>query len=73
MICPEVIDAVVRLTSERARDNVENPDWDSRGKVHDWRNHVPPEIRDVWHMLGHEARLIAYAMAEDVAGNEEWD
>ena len=73
MIRPEVTDAVVLLGGERARDEVESPDWDAASKVHDWRNHVPRELKDVWHILGYEAKLVVYAMAEDAAGREEWE
>ena len=50
-----------------------NPEWDKRGRVHDWRNYVPAVLMDRWGTLSDETRLIVYAMAEEQAGREEWD
>lgn len=49
------------------------PKWELRGNVHDFRNHVPSRIREVWGSLGDEARAVAVLIAQQAADNEEWD
>lgn len=53
--------------------SMENPDWVGAEKVHDWRNHVGPNTRAIWHTLTLEPRLAIAADAELNAGKEEWD
>jgi hypothetical protein len=50
-----------------------DPRWDEVSKVHDWRNHVPSSVYQVWDMLPAEARLVAFVMAQEQASREEWD
>lgn len=52
---------------------VENPCWEDRQKVHDWRNHVPDAMRRWWNELHLDAKIVAYIMAEEIATNEDWD
>lgn len=49
------------------------PTWDQAGRVHDWRNHIPEEIRGCWGQLSPDARIVAYAFARRLAADEEWD
>lgn len=49
------------------------PDWRHTSKVHDWRNHIPKSVRNKWDDLLLETKVIAYAMAEEIASEEEWD
>jgi len=58
------------------RDAVEDilrPDWRTTSRVHDWRNHVPHELRELWTDLNEDARLAVYLMAERRADGEEWE
>jgi hypothetical protein len=48
-------------------------DWNAGGCVHNWRNYIPECVQDMWADLPEEARVIAWAMAEDIAGREEWE
>lgn len=50
-----------------------NPEFDKNERVHDWRNHVPSEIKELWPQLSMETRLAIAFMAEEIASNEEWD
>lgn len=42
-------------------------------RVHDWRNHIPAEIGELWPALSRESRLVAAIMAQIAAENEEWE
>lgn len=55
------------------RCQIDNPDWDGATKVHEWRNHVPDELKKMWFELSTEARVVLYYMAEKLASAEEWD
>ena len=48
-------------------------DFEHAGRVHEWRNYVPREVRAIWHELSDDARGVAYLIAEEAAGREEWD
>lgn len=42
-------------------------------KVHNWRNHVPESIREVWDALAPQARAVVILMAQEQANREEWN
>ena len=52
---------------------IDDPQFDKRGIVHDWRNHVPKAFRDHWGELSDDARFAIYAICEWAAHNEEWE
>lgn len=64
-------------TDEEARTldgiSVTDPDWSSATKVHDWRNHVPEEVREAWPGLPLIAQRVAAMVAAEAASKEEWD
>lgn len=76
-------DKLIALANSESRNNHDREWWlnfltdeecfDDVRKVHDWRNYVPSEVVEVWNYLPLDARLIAFAMAENRARNEEWD
>lgn len=49
------------------------PEWDNTRKCHDWKNHVPPYIQDIWHHFGMEQQQKLARWADDLASMEEWD
>lgn len=51
----------------------ENPSWDDRGKVHDWRNYIPEPVMKRWRELSCETKMVAACMAEVQAKREEWE
>jgi hypothetical protein len=53
--------------------NLDKPEFENAGRVHDWRNHVPDDIKEVWGQLSYEAKFIAAYVADEAAGKEEWD
>ena len=48
-------------------------DFDNRNRTHDWRNHIPHDMRAIWSSLCDEARIVAYWIAKEAADAEEWD
>lgn len=50
-----------------------NPEWSRVGRIHDWRNYVSPEIQQLWETMDLQVRRLIYIMADQTAGNEEWD
>lgn len=55
------------------RVDLDKPEFEKAGRVHDWRNYVPSEIQEIWNELSTEAKMVASIIADDVAGREEWD
>ena len=54
-------------------EQIDEPGWGERGRVHDWRNHVPLAIMKKWDDLSRESRFLVFAMAAEQAHNETWD
>ena len=53
--------------------NLDNPEFENRKKVHDWRNYVPYEWVKEWDRLTEREKRIIAVMAETQADKEEWD
>lgn len=53
--------------------DIENPNFQNVGKVHDWRNYVPYEWQEKWFEFTERERQIIAVMAETQADKEEWD
>jgi hypothetical protein len=53
--------------------DLENPEFDNAGRVHDWRNHVPDEVKEQWGQQSTDAKKVAYLKAYNEAEREEWD
>lgn len=50
-----------------------NPDWSVGGNVHNWKNHIMDEVRDIWDTFTDIQKLALYKQAEEQASNEEWE
>ena len=50
-----------------------NPNWEYTGRVHDWRNHVSEEIKDMWDTFTDNQKQALFRRAEEEADREEWD
>ena len=49
------------------------PDWESAGKVHDWRNYINESLRTLWPTF-HSDQCHAIAQnAQEIADREDWD
>lgn len=53
--------------------DLHSPEWDGRGKVHNWRNHVPIEIQINWQALSDDEKLLVWFVCEESATREEWE
>jgi len=53
--------------------DLDNPEFDNAGMVHDWRNYVPYQVVNQWARLSKEERAVVVFMAQKVANEEEWD
>jgi hypothetical protein len=52
---------------------LENPDFENRGRVHDWRNYVPELLFSRWALLPLTIRAILWLDAESQSSREEWE
>ncbi len=50
-----------------------NPEWTKAERVHDWRNHVPETLKQVWPALCLDVKVLVYMEAIEAANNENWD
>lgn len=49
------------------------PHWDAAGRMHDWRNYISTEVREIWETFTGEQRAAMARQADSIASNEEWD
>lgn len=61
------------MLTERQEEWIENPSFENRAKVHNWRNHVMDAFKNKWHKLSVETRQVIIIMAEGKADQEEWE
>lgn len=54
-------------------EQLSEPNWDEYDRVHNWRNYIPKALREHWHELSEDARLVAFYMAESRASSEDWE
>lgn len=53
--------------------DLDNPQWDSAGRVHDWRNYIGKRTRALWPALTMTVRVALALDAQEQADGEEWD
>jgi len=51
----------------------DNPEWNKKSRVHNWRNYVSEQIQLAWGGFTGEQKVMLSANFEEMAGNEEWD
>lgn len=69
-----MINKLVDLIKEhREIGHLDQPHFDKARRVHDWRNYIPDEIREVWSSMTVESRVVTYILAEKQANAEDWD
>ena len=61
------------LISTEQESDINSPEWNKAGKVHDWRNHIPEPVKECWERLSVDAKHVAYYMAEQKADQEVWE
>lgn len=47
--------------------------FENISKVHDWRNYIPDEIKEIWNDLTLREKQLLFIMAEQQADKEEWE
>ena len=58
---------------QRERIDINNPEFKKAGRIHDWRNHIPYPVKQIWNELSEEERKVFAQMAGISANNEDWD
>jgi hypothetical protein len=53
--------------------DIDNPKFEEKTKVHDWRNYVPYDWHKNWNEFTERERKIIVIMAEMQADSENWD
>jgi len=53
--------------------DIMHPDWVHKQKIHDWKNHVPAEIQEIWNTFSRQQKKILATCAQEKADEEEWD
>jgi len=66
-------DSYWATTLTDAIERMNSPQWKQDIYVHDWERYIPNELQRIWNSLLIETRLMAYLLAEEQAGNEEWE
>lgn len=53
--------------------NLDKPEFEKKGRVHDWRNYVPTAWKEHWSEFTERERKIIITLCEREAHEEEWD
>ena len=53
--------------------DLDNPDFENKTAIHDWRNYVPGAWQYNWNEFTDRERKIIAIMAQLEADNEDWD
>jgi len=64
--------------SENRKDKVleileQHVNWNSRHRVHDWKNYVPDSITAIWTELSINEKILIYYYSKKQADDEEWN
>lgn len=51
----------------------DKPKWDVANRVHNWRNYVDDEVKDIWDSFSLEAKQALAQNFNNIADREEWD
>lgn len=51
----------------------EAPDWGNKGRAHDWKNYISPELEAMWESFTPEQKMAIANSADYPASREEWD
>lgn len=50
-----------------------SPDWESKGKVHDWKNYASDGLIRIWGDFTLEQKLVIAQSLQKAADLEEWE
>lgn len=48
-------------------------DWAEGGRVHNWKNHVPNNVRAIWASFTDAQKQALFGWASELAEREEWE
>lgn len=51
----------------------DEPNWEIGGRVHNWRNYINDDLREMWHTFTIEQKRAISKNADEQASDEEWD
>lgn len=54
-------------------DSINTADFKNTSLVHDWKNHVPCDLINIWADLSLNTKVAVYMTAEKAANTEEWE
>lgn len=49
------------------------PEWDKQWRCHNWRNHVPDEIAEIWNTFTDVQKKVLASHFQELANREEWE
>ena len=49
------------------------PDWESGGKVHNWKTYINEDLRFIWDDFCKSERYFIAKNAQEIADQEHWD
>lgn len=64
---------MVKVSSNGIPQDCFNPRWDETEKVHDWKNYVHFELRNLWHTFNEKQKQLIANNAQIIADDEEWN
>jgi len=50
-----------------------DPDWENTQMCHDWKNHVPEDVRVIWNGFTESQKMALSLWARNLADQEEWE
>ena len=74
MTTNNLVDRLSSLPASGLPDDLASPEWFRPFEdCHDWKSHIPGELRRLWAELSHESRLALFVVAQKLADDEEWE
>lgn len=59
--------------ASKSLEEILSEDFSNISRVHDWRNHILDDFREIWPYLSKEIRIVLYIYAKHEAELENWD
>jgi hypothetical protein len=50
-----------------------NPEWGTVSRVHNWRNYISDEVKELWSTFTDQQKQALARMAQVIADREDWD
>ena len=66
-------DTVLVVDTGSAPSDYASPDWETGGRVHNWKNHISGDLKGIWYTFTDVQKAIIAKSAQENADSEEWD